>query len=190
MPDAVNFFTGHCADGSPSDDVTDAVEFGLCDDLHEAGIPKKRAYLDTTNSDKWIAKVINTPAFQVTFKGVDACIVIMRPTVPDEPAEREKSCDGILLYEDGIVFVELKERNHQWLEDGIKQLEKTISTFKESHSIDTFNRRRAYVANSKRPVFQKGHQRFIDSFTNDTGVILYVEAKIDLKPLAIVDNDA
>ena len=183
MPSAVDFFTGRCADGSPSDHVTDAAEFGLRDKLDVPGQPKTRAYLDVDNPANWIARVSNTLQYKVAFKGVDNCILMHRPTVPDVPAEREKSCDGILFYEGNIVFVELKERNHQWLENGIKQLKATISAFNQADALDDYRQRIAYVANSKRPVFQKGHQRFIDSFTGETGVVLRIQATLNLEPL-------
>ena len=184
MPNAVDFFTGVCADGSPSDDVTDAAEFGLCDDPHEAGIPKKRAYLDTATPDKWLARVLNGPRFEVTFKGVDDCIAIDRAaTMADVQVEEASRCDGILLYHETIIFVELKGKNRGWVNSAIDQLEATIKVFATSHDLTAYPRRLAYAVNSRHPTFPEGRIQRNNSYFVETGVVLRTKAVIDLEPL-------
>ncbi|RPD49867.1 hypothetical protein DNI29_03455 [Hymenobacter sediminis] len=182
MPDVVDFFTSRCADGSLSDDVTNAAEFGLCDDPHVAGQPKKRAYVDEHDSEKWIARVINHPRYEVTFKGVDNCIIVERPATGQQ-VEKESSCDGILLYEENIIFVELKDKKRDWLKGAVEQVQATITAFKVSHDIENYKMRRAYVVNKAQPQFNAGRNQRANSFFAETGIVLRPEATIDLTPL-------
>ncbi|RZK34646.1 MAG: hypothetical protein EOO61_13225, partial [Hymenobacter sp.] len=166
MPD---FFTGYCSDGSPSDDTTSAVRFGLCDD--PPSVPPRRAYLDTANPARWIAKVDNSAGYIVTFKGVDACLIILRPDGTDE-----ERCDGMLLYGNTVLFVELKERTSAgWLGKATGQLQLTVEAFRAAHGGLVGSQLKADVANSKRPLFQHGYQHSLNSFFRETNVVLRVE---------------
>jgi len=182
MPNAVNFFTGQCADGSPSDDVTTAAEFGLCDDVNPPGQPKTRAYLDENDPAKWVARVLNAPRDEVTFKGVDNCILIERPVPVGQQPELESSCDGILLYENNIVFVELKDRRRDLLKKPVEQVQATIQAFKDAHDLTAYASRRAFIVNKAHPHFNEGRNQRANSFFTESGVVLRSEATIDLAP--------
>lgn len=178
MPSEVDFFTGFCADGSPSDDTTSAELFGICDDAPVAGAPRRRAYIDHSDSDKWLATVVNQPRHQVVFKGVDNCITILKGN-----GNLQSRCDGILLYDDFTLFIELKSRaddSTKWMTESASQVKQTIKDFRRGHPEDT-TFMEAYLVNAQRPAFQEGRQNFIDRFYKDTGVILHVEATIILQ---------
>ncbi|WP_303310217.1 hypothetical protein [Hymenobacter sp. BT730] len=184
MPNKVDFFTTRCADGSLSDDVTNAAEFGLCDDPHVAGTLKSRAYLDTSNPNKWIATVDNAPRYEVTFKGIDDCITIYKPVpLTDGSLEEASRCDGMLLYEDSIIFVELKEKRRSWLESSIGQLEATIKVFADSYDLTIYKRRMAYSVNKAHPRFNESRIQSANSFFKEAGIVLRTQAMIKLEPL-------
>lgn len=178
MPSAVDFFTGKCADGSPSDDLTDAALFGICDDAPEKGVPRRRAYLDHADSGKWLARVVNAPQHKVVFKGVDNCITILKGN-----NKLQSRCDGILFYDQFTLFIELKsaaDDSTKWQLESQGQVKQTIENYKENYPDDT-TIREAYLVNAKRPNFPDGRQAFIDRFLKDTGVILHIEATIELQ---------
>ena len=177
MPSAVDFFTGLCADGSPSDDTTNSPLFGICDDAPVKGVPRRRAYIDHNNSDNWLAKIINQPQHQVIFKGVDNCIDIRKGN-----NNLQSRCDGILLYDEYTVFIELKSQaddSTKWVTESAAQVKQTIKDFKKNHP-DNATIFEACLVNAQRPEFQEGRQNFIDRFYKDTGVILHVEATVTL----------
>jgi hypothetical protein len=180
MSPTIDFFTGLCANGDASDDVTSSVAFGLCDDPPVAGVKgtvAKRAYIDDATPAKWIAIVDNSSAYTVTFKGVDACIDIRRPD-----GNLASRCDGILTYEQTIIFVELKERDtdKKWAMKGDGQLRATIDVFSANHSLAAYQTKRAYVANSLRPLFAVGRTQQMEKFKAETGFTLLITNTIVL----------
>ena len=120
------------------------VEFGICD--NEDGT---KAYTDISNSENWIAKVLNPNEIDVSFIAVDKCIF----QDSDEPGRGR--CDGILLTDDQLYFVELKNQKKSWINDAISQLESTIDFFKESHDIQEFKHKKAFACNKKFKYFQE-----------------------------------
>lgn len=169
----IDFFTGICQDGAtPSQDITSAVKFGICDD-----IPRGRAYTDEIDSSKWIAEVDNPNAYTVTFTSIDNCIDIRRPD-----GNLDNRCDGMLTYEQSVVFVELKERDtdREWVAKGELQLRATITVFSNSHDSTSYLTRRAYVANSLRPNFASGRAAQMDKFKDDTGFTMLIQNRIEL----------
>lgn len=177
MPDpTVDFFTGRCHDGRPSDTTLQADIFGLCDDSPPVG-PGQPAYVEESNPARWIARVENptsTPR-TITFKPVDHCIQAFQPD-----GSLERSCDGMLIQGRTVAFVELKEKNRDWLQDGAEQLGLTIAQFRYSHGADFFLIWRAHLANSRKPHFQYGHQKFIDAWSQAHDAVLRTEALIKL----------
>jgi uncharacterized pyridoxamine 5'-phosphate oxidase family protein len=125
-------------------------EFGICED--EDG---SKAYTDTDNPKNWIATVSNESNKIVSFIAVDNCIF----NKTDEPGRRR--CDGMLVAEDQLYFVELKNQMKGWISDAIEQLESTIAFFKESHNLEDFKHKKAYACNKKHKYFQE-----IDNETN------------------------
>lgn len=168
---SIDFLSGTCQDGTtPAQETTAAVEFGLCDD-----VPKSPAYLDLHSPGKWIACVRNAKAYAVTFTSIDNCIEVRRAN-----GEMESRCDGLLTYDDHLIFVELKEKNRSWLEEGIGQLAITIPLFFANHARESFVSQKAYLANSRHLLFQFSRTSRTQKFQDDTGVLLFVEAEIVL----------
>ena len=173
MPD---FFTEQCENGQPSDTLVSEPLFGLCDDATKDDEP---AYVSTDPEAEatWIARVDNSPGYEVTFKPVDNCIPIFKGD-----GNEQSRCDGMLLYEDTIIFVELKEQKDpgtKWAFKGSEQVKQTIKDFRASH--DTAGKTlRAYVANRIQPNSQEAHFSIIKNFTKAMKVLLRVEGTIEL----------
>lgn len=164
----INFFSGNCQNGDSSQDVTTAATFGICDDR-----PRLRAYLDYNTPANWIAKVENNHQREVTFTSIDNCIEIRRPD-----GNMESRCDGMLTYDDCIIFVELKEKNRSFLEEGLNQLETTIRLFQTAHPERTYLTRKAYLANSRHPLFAAGRNTRAQQFRDSTGITPLVHNNI------------
>jgi hypothetical protein len=163
----INFFDQDCQT------ITNEIEFGLCDDPPPSNAP---AYIDITNSLGWIATVQNADATEVTFTAIDHCIDIRR-----DNGEMDSRCDAMLIYEDKIIFLELKERNSgKWFKKAEDQLRATISTFGANNNLNSYSQKTAYVANKLKPNFQSGNAEKIEKFRNDTGFILRTENKISI----------
>jgi len=156
----INFFEPCCQT------ITDASEFGLCDDPPPPYNVAAYVDVDTMNrSSKWIAFVQNENRVSITFTAIDSCITITRSN-----GKASKRCDAMLTYRDKIIFVELKERNdNKSFKEGIKQLTETIDFFTQNHPLNQYSRKTAYVANKLKPNFQSGNTARINKFKNDTG---------------------
>ncbi len=148
--------------------------FGICDDPPPATDP---AYLNIDNESSWIAEVLNAEKKDVKFIAVDHCIEILRPN-----GDKESRCDGILITQDTIAFVELKDRiaRHGWIADGLGQLTVTIQKFKENHNVNAYSRHEGYVANKQKPFFNNNVSTIAQKFKDDTGFIFNVKRVIEL----------
>ncbi|MES2389052.1 MAG: hypothetical protein V4543_13710 [Bacteroidota bacterium] len=150
--------------------------FGICDDPPPAESP---AYLDFTDSHKWIARIHNRERKEITFIAVDHCIPVFRPN-----GEKESRCDGMLQFDSTIAFIELKDRNSKgWLGDAIGQLQITIDVYKQAHGLASFTERYAIVSNKQRPIFKAAGPALAQKFENDIGFLLRVKHVIDLQEL-------
>jgi hypothetical protein len=161
----INFFDANCQS------QTNKYKFGLCDDPN--GSP---AYIDTDDCSKWIAIVENNQEIEVIFTAIDNCIEILR-----SDGKKDNRCDGMLTYNNHIIFVELKERkytNSVWIEEGENQLRKTIAVFVNHNNLAIFKSKKAYIANSKKPQFQYSHKERMQKFRNDTGFTLSIQNTI------------
>ncbi|MDR3340138.1 MAG: hypothetical protein LBT25_08650 [Candidatus Symbiothrix sp.] len=170
-------------------------QFGLCDDPPPAENP---AYIDETNKNKWIGIVNNSTKKDTCFFPIDHCVPLFRPklTKVKNPViriihkflillfkiqEKESSCDGVLSYNNNLIFVELKNRGSGgWLKKGREQLTVTIAKFKENHDIQKYNKVEAYVCNSLKPLANTGNSNHIQQFKDETGLILNVQQNIDI----------
>ena len=167
---SINFFDECCQS------KTDQPKFGLCD---EPSPSKEPAYIDIDVSNeetRWIAIVENPDKIEVIFTAIDNCIEI-------EESDG-KRCDGMLTYEDCIIFVELKERNYKnriWIDEGEQQLENTINIFSKNHDMADYKSKKAYIANRKKPKFQYGHKDTMQRFKNKTGFRLNIENIIKIR---------
>lgn len=164
---AIDFFQNKCKN------TTSASDFGLCDDPPP---PSKPAYIDTTDTTKWIGIVENNQNKEVDFIAIDACIDIKRPN-----GEQENRCDGLLSYDNSLIFVELKSRDGgQWVKKGREQLTITINHFKNNYDINSYDDVYGNVCNSLRPISNVGHATNIQQFHDDTGLVLKTDSKIKI----------
>lgn len=148
-------------------------KFGICDKPAPSIIP---AYINEDTPSTWIGIVNNPNKFEVTFNAIDNCLEIFR-----ENGSRDKKCDGLLSYENNLIFVELKERaSRNWLMTGKKQLTATIKRFKQEHDTSKFDSIKASICNKLKPQFKYGNLTNIQQFKDDTGVILSTKQQIDI----------
>ncbi|MDB9454910.1 hypothetical protein [Dolichospermum circinale] len=164
---SINFLKSTCQS------QTNQYKFGLCDDPNK---DKDPAYIDTVDCSKWIAIVENNQEIEVIFTAIDNCIEILR-----SDGKMDNRCDGMLTYNNNIIFVELKERkytNSVWIDEGENQLRKIISVFINNHDLQIFKSKKAYIANSKKPQFQYSHKERMQKFRNDTGFTLIIQNTI------------
>lgn len=146
--------------------------FGICDDQPPASNP---AYIDEIDKSKWIAKVKNKGNKKVNFNAIDNCIDIRR-----DDSTMDSRCDGLLSFENNLIFIELKEREGgQWFKKGREQITATISRFKQEHDITKFSSVKGFVSNSLRPLAHSGQFTNIQKFKDDTGFKL--EGKTDIE---------
>ena len=164
---SINFFKESCQC------KTDQPRFGLCDEPSPSNDP---AYIDIDVSNqetKWIAIVENTNKIEVIFTAIDNCIEI-------EESDG-KRCDGMLTYQNRIIFLELKERNYTnriWIDEGEQQLENTINLFSKNYDMANYKSKKAYIANRRKPNFQYAHKDRMQKFRNKTGFRLSIENTI------------
>ena len=106
--------------------------FGLCDDTPPARNP---AYIDEADKSKWIGIVDNPDSKPIGFYGIDHCLVLQ--TGKEE--ETQQVCDGLLHYDDELIFVELKDRQYRgWVKTGCEQLGATVEHISRTSSFKIF----------------------------------------------------
>ena len=155
---SVNFFKEECKTESDNE------EFGICDKPPPATEP---AYIDENDSSQWIAIVKNSQRRTAEFYAVDHCIAIYK-----EDGNMDSRCDGMLLYSNNLIFIELKERKKgQWFKKGREQLTATIKRFKAENDLTDYDKIEAYVCNSLKPLANTGQMENIQKFKDDTGLI-------------------
>ena len=137
---SVNFFETDCKEESRNEK-----QFGICDDQNGT-----KAYTDTTDSTKWIAKVTNVKEIDVSFTAIDNCIIVLKEGTKD----KESSCDGMLTFAHNLYLVELKKQGTGgWISDAKGQLENTIKLISENHDLSNFRYKKAFACNRKHPSF-------------------------------------
>lgn len=162
----VTFFQDKCKSGSSSK------FFGICDDSDYQRAP---AYLDEneSNQSERIGKVNNSGSKIIEFFAIDNCVELLRPD-----GRMQNRCDGLLRFDNILIFVELKSRYKRWLGKGREQLTETIHRFEEEHGISSFKEIKAYSCNNIRPRTTTNHMAAIQKFKDSTGLILRVEQEI------------
>lgn len=146
---------------------------GICDP--EGEIPAYTTPLH--GADKWNATIENPDCMDILFVPIDKNIPVLRPN-----GDKEETCDGMILYENSISFVELKDvRVPGWLSKAISQLERTIEIFCQNHNYKDFKKRRAFAANCRHPQFQCSCRERLQEFKNRTKFTLYPQARINIK---------
>ena len=162
----VNFFdTTHAQ-------TTNATSFGICDDQDHTP-----AYIDETNKDKWVADVRNANGKTTTFHPIDNCINAFRTD-----GTIDNRCDGMLEYDNKLIFVELKNRNNQgWLGHGLKQLKSSIGHFEKAHpTLLSSSIIKAHLCNRQRPSAAKSYITSQARFKDETGYIVEINRVITI----------
>ncbi|MDD4968555.1 MAG: hypothetical protein PHT07_03905 [Paludibacter sp.] len=158
----IDFFNAPCAreDGNCKKEgvvcikTSHAERFGISDVNSDKREP---AYLDIENEDSWDLAVMNPAKKLVTFKAIDFCVELFRPLVIGSP-DREliKRCEGMIFYEDKLIFIEIKNRQTgRWLIDAREKFEETIMSFRESHPDSKLIIQKPIIANR---LFKGTHQ--------------------------------
>ena len=165
---SINFFKSTCQS------QTNQYKFGLCDDPNK---DKDPAYIDTVDCSKWIAIVENNQEIEVIFTAIDNCIEILR-----SDGTMDNRCDGMLTYNNHLIFVELKEKNYRnnWVVKGEKQLKNTINVFIANHDLAIYKSKKAYIANSRKPNFQSSQSERMDRFKDETDFRLIIRNTIEI----------
>ena len=158
----IDFFNAPCArvdgnckkEGVVCKKTTDAQRFGISDINSDKREP---AFLDIEHEDSWDLAVTNTEMKSVTFKSIDFCVELFRPRIPGNPdKELIKRCEGMLYYEDKLIFIEIKNRQTgRWLIDAREKFEETIQKFRECHPDSKLNLQKPIIANR---LFRGTHQ--------------------------------
>lgn len=173
---SVNFFKEDCKHSSKK------YVFGICDDVSDNGDTSNPAYLDENNGDNWIATVDNHYRECIHFFAVDNCVRFPLR----EDGKPTKRCDGFLICNDTIAFLELKSRDENgsiWFKDAEKQLRSAICYFEKEPVSINFNNKRAYAVNNMRPQSRTGQAERMERFSEETGYLLFIKARIDINSL-------
>ncbi len=163
----VIFFETNCKESARNEK-----RFGICDDQNGT-----KAYTDTADDTKWIAKVINDNEIDTSFTTIDNYIIVYKA----ETREKESSCDGMLTFADNLYLVELKIQSKDWITRAKSQLENTIRLISENHNISNFKHKKAYACNRKHPRFHTIEASEKKSFFVKTGFRLDTQAEIKIK---------
>lgn len=152
--------------------------FGLCDDSKDG--ETKPAYIDESDSCKWIAIVSNKDSSLLSFYAIDGCVSWLR-----KDGTETGKCDGMLWHENhrNVIFAELKDRtlrSNEWRKDARDQLKETISYFVEHHDVSSFKKIEAYICNKKHLKEQR-YAQFCNNFKIDTGYRLHVSREIQIE---------
>ncbi len=166
-----NFFSPCCKTS------TNKIKFGICDDQVPKGEPSNEpAYLYFINENEWVAIVENTSAYKVDFYAIDKCVIQDKDFL--QPPKR---ADGMLVYNQEIIFVELKEKNQSpsdLVKDGLPQLENTIRMFNINNPKHTYNIRAQLVNKLLPNATYQGSK--IRKFAKDTGCLIETKQLIRL----------
>lgn len=154
---------------------TRAEVFGICDGPENTQVP---AFLSYTDEKEWVARVENYFRFEVTFVAIDRCIEIL-----SDEGKPGKRCDGMLAYNETVIFVELKQSKSsrsQWIKEAEEQLRFVIKHFERSHLCLQFRVKKAYICNNQHPVFRSSQKSRMEKFFSDTRYVLFIEPIIKL----------
>ena len=137
---SVDFFSVDCTETAKTD-----FRFGICDD--QSG---SKAYTDATDETTWIATVKNQSGTSITFIAIDRCLMRHQ----EGTADNESTCDGMLIFRDGLYLVELKKQDTGgWLPKATAQLENTIRLLQKHHDLEQFRYKKAFACNKRHPRF-------------------------------------
>lgn len=157
---SVNFFD------TTRTQTSNATNFGICDDQNWSP-----AYIDETNIEKWVADVRNAKNKLIYFYPIDYCVDTLR-----SDGTMDNRCDGLIKYDNQLIFVELKDRDSQgWISDGLTQLKSSISHFEKAHpDILSTSTIKAQLCNKQRPRAVIASNAARARFKNDTGYVVEI----------------
>ncbi|MDR0938610.1 MAG: hypothetical protein LBN29_04505 [Mediterranea sp.] len=154
--------------------------FGLYDD-EEEGKQKNPAIIVPIEDERCIARVKNTSGREICFVPLDKNISYNKAN-----GETASLCDVLLIvirterrYD--FCLVELKNKQKDWITDGIEQLKSTIGILRYSYSVSSLSKRMAYLSNKKHPYFHHSHKDVMERFRKETGFRLNITAEITIK---------
>lgn len=133
----------------PCKTVTTERRFGIIDDISEDQLP---AFLQLFKDDEWdlTIEIASDEFKEVIFKAIDKCVAFPPPS---GPKIKNKICEGMLVFKDYLIFIEIKYRTSSGYKvDSIEKFERTIQVFKASHGLTQYNNRIAVVCNSNKLV--------------------------------------
>lgn len=159
---SLNFLNNTCKEQERYD-----ISFGLCDNQDGT-----KAYSDVENSEKWIASVKNDSATALAFIPVDKCLI------KDNEYPGRGRCDGILISDQHLYFVELKNQAKSWISNSIEQLDSTIEFFKKAHDLNQFKHKKAFACNKQHRHFQEIDNELNLAFFRKHRVRIDVQAEI------------
>ncbi|CAH0336351.1 hypothetical protein FVB9288_02042 [Flavobacterium sp. CECT 9288] len=163
----INFFKTNC-----EFETTKVNEFGIHDELHN-DIP---AYLVFDAEKASMLRVLNSTGKSINFYPIDNCVKIHKENSKD----KESICDGMLIYDNNITFVELAESHHKSVEDCIGQIKSTIFQFQKYHPNLVFVKKYAIVSNLARPTSTISHEK-CENFREESGFGLSVKTVLKIK---------
>jgi len=140
-----------------------------------SAIPVKElpAFIDYDNKKDWNAIIESSGRSDFNFIAVDNNIPYY-----DKNGNEKNRCDAMIWTENTVVFIELKDKAKDWLDDAIVQLKSTIELFEETDGLDKFKFKKAYACNKSRPSFNHQFKDRMQQFFRDTRVSLHPEMVI------------
>ena len=164
----INFFDGACKTES------NKAQFGLCDDTPP---PEKPAYIDENDQSKCIGKVASPTNKDVYFYAIDNCVDILKA----DGISKESRCDGMLHFDNSLLFVELKMRGSSgWLVKARTQLTITLAKFQLNNNSTDFDKIEAYACNGLKPFANQGNNIELLKFKDETELIMYAQQDISI----------
>ena len=139
--------------------------------------PKTPCIVDTdvNNKDTWHIMISNPNNKATTVNGIDSCINILR-----ESGEQDNICDACIRYDQTIIFIEIKNKNRNWLEQAAHQISNTIKHFNEYNALNSYTIRKAYIANKHKPVSHLNHRAVLDKMFYEHKFLLKISTKLDI----------
>ncbi len=157
---------------SACETVVSSQVFGISDNES-----KKPCVVDTdvNNEEKWDITINNPNNKAITVNGIDNCIEIIR-----ENGEQDNICDACIRYDQTIIFIEIKNKNRNWLEQAAHQISNTIKHFNEYNALNGYTIRKAYIANNRKPIFNYSHIKVQQKMLYDHKFLLHISTKLDI----------
>ncbi len=129
------------------------------------------------DESSWNATVIHDNAKSILHVAIDHRIEIRR-----EKGEMDKRCDCILVCEDTLILLELKNKRGAWQTEGLAQIEATLRRLRqEGHRFYSESpKRKAIVANRKHqfPSFVESNKTKREYFMRQYRTRIQFEAEI------------